>query len=121
MRNVAVFDTNILIDFSYQNEQAARVIKSYPGRLISIVTWIEFLTGVPYPYIEKAKGFLEDMFEIIYPEQAVYEMTVQLRREQRLKLPDAMIYATAKTEGVVLVTRNTNDFDGNQPDVHVPY
>ena len=40
---------------------------------------------------------------------------------KRLKFPDAMIYATAKSLAVPLVTRNTKDFDETAPDVHIPY
>jgi predicted nucleic acid-binding protein len=45
-----------------------------------------------------------------------------LRRERpRLKLPDAIILATAQTRGRVLVTRNTKDFPAEMPGIRVPY
>jgi len=37
------------------------------------------------------------------------------------KLPDAVIWATADSEGCILVTRNTKDFDGNHPMIRIPY
>ncbi len=117
----AVFDTNILIDFSHSNEQAQEVIKFCRERLISVVTWIEFLTGIPEPRLDQAKAFLEDMFEVIYPDEIIYDITLDLRRQKRLKLPDATIYATAKSIGAPLVTRNTKDFDRNWADIDVPY
>jgi predicted nucleic acid-binding protein len=44
-----------------------------------------------------------------------------IRRERRLKLPDAIILATARVHGLVLVTRNTRDFPADDPMVRVPY
>ncbi|PJB69367.1 MAG: VapC toxin family PIN domain ribonuclease [Alphaproteobacteria bacterium CG_4_9_14_3_um_filter_47_13] len=117
----AVFDTNILIDFSRSHIGAQEIIRNCSERYISVVTWLEFLTGIPEPKIPQAKEFLNDVFDVIYPEESIYERTLMLRRLKKLKLPDAMIYATAKEFSVSLVTRNTKDFDGSQPDVHVPY
>ena len=44
-----------------------------------------------------------------------------LRQSLRLKLPDIMIYASAKAGGGVLVTRNTKDFKPEWDDVYCPY
>jgi predicted nucleic acid-binding protein len=52
--------------------------------------------------------------------QGVAALSVARRREQRLKLPDAVIYATAQAENCLLVTRNTN-FDVTLPNVRIPY
>ena len=118
---IAVFDTNILIDFSYSNSQAQATIGGCRERLVSVVTWIEFLTGIPESRLDQARAFLNDMFKVIYPDETVYEITLNVRRQQRLKLPDAMIYATAKSLGVPLIPRNTKDFDESLPDIVVPY
>lgn len=37
-------------------------------------------------------------------------MVIQIRREVRIRLPDAIIAATAKTANFYLVTRNIEDF-----------
>ncbi len=117
----AVFDTNILIDFANAHEEARAIIRRCDERMISVITWVEFLTGVPYPKMEEAKAFLSDMFDIIYPDEEIYNMALDIRREKRLKLPDATIHATAKHLNVPLVTRNTKDFDETMPDICVPY
>jgi hypothetical protein len=36
-------------------------------------------------------------------------------------LPDAVIWATAQTQAVLLVTRNTKDFAADDPSVRLPY
>lgn len=46
---------------------------------------------------------------------------IDLRRQLRLRLPDAIVLATADWEGCILVTRNAKDFDSNAPRVRVPY
>jgi predicted nucleic acid-binding protein len=46
---------------------------------------------------------------------------VELRRQLRLKLPDAILLATADREGCILVTRNAKDFDADDPRVRIPY
>ena len=38
-----------------------------------------------------------------------------------MKLPDAIILATARVHRPVLATRNTKDFAREDPSVHVPY
>ena len=52
----------------------------------------------------------------------VADMAAALRRSQRWKLPDALQAAIAKHHELVLVTRNTCDFQaGGTPEVWVPY
>ena len=46
---------------------------------------------------------------------------VALRREHRMRLPDAIIWATAQDLGVLLVTRNSRDFPSKDPGVRIPY
>jgi len=121
MIDSAVFDTNILIDYSNGNEDAQRVVRTTTIRTISQATWVEFLVGVPLPRIDRFKSFLRKNFEIIEPDLALSDYIIDLRRTRRLKLPDATIYATAKFLGVPLITRNTKDFDVTAPDVIVPY
>lgn len=40
----------------------------------------------------------------------VIEQTIQLRKQKKIKLPDAIIAATALVHGFTLLTRNTKDF-----------
>ena len=44
-----------------------------------------------------------------------------IRRAQRIRLPDAIIRASARSESALLVTRNSKDFPADEPDVRVPY
>jgi predicted nucleic acid-binding protein len=51
----------------------------------------------------------------------IAEEAVRLRRDRRLRLPDAFVWATARVEGVLLVTRNAKDFPVREPSIRVPY
>jgi predicted nucleic acid-binding protein len=46
---------------------------------------------------------------------------LSLRRSHRIKLPDAVIWATAQVHALLLVTRNTKDFPEGDPGVRAPY
>ena len=43
--------------------------------------------------------------------EQVAEIAIEIRKTVRIKLPDAIIAATAKHYGLILVTRNSKDFD----------
>lgn len=118
-----VFDTNILIHFSRNDPKAIEALRFCRERYISIVTWVEFLAGIPEEREDQARAFLDDIFEVIYPDERDYEMILGLRRgktQKRLKLPDAMIYTAAKAVQGTLVTFDAKDFDEQAPDIYVP-
>lgn len=70
---------------------------------------------------EKAcRAFLSG-FRLLALDQKVAETTVAIRKQRRLKLPDAIIVATAQSEQCLLVTRNTKDFKENDPSIRIPY
>ncbi len=56
-------------------------------------------------------------------EEAMIEMrrAVQIRKTARIKLPDALIWASAQAHSMLLVTRNTKDFSASEPGVRIPY
>ncbi|MFW1123213.1 PIN domain-containing protein, partial [Vibrio parahaemolyticus] len=70
--------------------------------------------------VEPTRRFLEG-FDVIALDDEIANRAVALRRAHRIKLPDAVIWATAQTAGRLLVTRNTKDFPPNDPGVREPY
>lgn len=62
-----------------------------------------------------------ERFELLEIDQPVAERAIELRRENRVRLPDAIIRATAQIHGRVLVSRDVRDFPSNTPGIHVPY
>ena len=116
----ALFDTNILIDHLNNFPEADDEIERYQDRAVSIVTWIEVMAGAGGDLAEPTRRYL-DGFEILSVDSRVAERAVILRRESRIKLPDAVIWATAQVGGRLLITRNTKDFPAHDPGVRAPY
>jgi len=116
-----VFDTNILIDYLAGKQPAKDEIGHYQQPRISIITWIEVMVGANGKSEEtRIRQFL-NTFAIVPIDEQVAEAAVLLRREYRLKLPDALIWAAAKSRESLLITRNTRDYPADEPDIRVPY
>jgi predicted nucleic acid-binding protein len=115
----ALFDTNILIDYTHGIVEAELELSSYGIRGISIITWIEMLAGAKQNEEEATRRFL-GRFELVPLTDDVADEAIRLRREARMKLPDAIILATAVAQDWLLVTRNTKDFREGRH-IRIPY
>jgi len=116
----ALFDTNILIDFLNAVPQAKEEINLYRDKAISIITWMEVLVGAPEAVEPATRDFLAG-FEVIGLDGKIAEGAVTLRQARRIKLPDAIIWASAHETGSLLITRNRKDFPDSDPSVRIPY
>ena len=103
-------DTNIIIYYLNGDEIAIDWLRKHKGLSISIIASLEVLS---YPFTEEedeiVRGFL-DAFGLFDLDQPIFEKTIQLRRTHKIKLPDAIIAATASYHNLTLVTRNVSDF-----------
>lgn len=115
-----LFDTNILIDYLNAVPEARKELALYEGRAISIVTWMEVLIGTDERTEGVTRRFLAG-FDILPIDAGVAELAVSMRKARRLKLPDAIIHATASVHSMLLVTRNEKDFPGSAPGIRMPY
>jgi predicted nucleic acid-binding protein len=81
------------------------------GISISIITKIEAL-GFSFKINEAHKLLLDicNELRVVSLTDLIVEETINLRRENRIKLPDAVIYATALVENLPLLTNNIGDF-----------
>ncbi len=116
----AVFDTNILIDYLNGIDAAREELARYRVRQISIITFIEVLVGAKAGEDKAIRGFLAT-FQIIELSAEIAKEAIAIRKELRLKIPDAIVYATARSQGCLLVSRNTKEFKSEWPDIRVPY
>jgi len=117
----ALFDTNVLIDYLGGVSAARTELRRYEERAISIVTWMEVMIGARAEVEAETRVFLRDGFAVIALSDEIAERAVSLRRQHRLKLPDAVIWASAQAHSALLVTRNTRDFPADTPGVRMPY
>lgn len=116
-----LFDTNIFIDAANGHEIAKRALLSAEDAALSRISWIEVLAGGKS---EKERDLLRQflsVWPVIELDALVAEAVVIIRRETRLKLPDAVLLATARVHGRKLHTRNTKDFPARWPEIVVPY
>ncbi|WP_158944448.1 type II toxin-antitoxin system VapC family toxin [Granulicella sp. S190] len=115
-----LFDTNILIDHLNGVSKATREIQRQ-NPSISTITWIEVMTGAKTQSEEVIlRAFLVN-FQVLAITSAVAEQAALNRRQKRIKMPDAIILATAEIAGRILVTRNVKDFPAGTRGVRVPY
>ena len=104
-------DTNVIIDFS-----ANRIPKAGSALLskcfdedprISIVTKIELLG---FPFVTLVVTDLVKASIIVGLTDEIVDETISIRKQHKIKLPDAIIAATSLVSGLVLLSRNSSDF-----------
>lgn len=116
----ALLDTNILIDYLNGIDAAREEIDRYQAPLISLVSWMEVMAGAKPAEEPVVRAFLRQ-FELVPLDASVAESAVRIRREHRVRLPDAIVWASAQVRSALLVTRNTKDFPPDLPGVREPY
>ncbi len=116
-----LFDSNVLINvLNVYREDATAILRRTPHRYraISIITWMEVLAGAVQIDQLETEAFVND-FQVMEVTAEIAARTVLVRRQMRLKLPDAIIYSTALATGRTLVTFNSRDFPAGTPSVHL--
>lgn len=121
-----LLDTNILIYHLNRSipvqsiEKIRQILKDHFN--ISVISKMELLgfrRHSPQSYKE-SESFLENA-EIIGLDDEIVDTVIQLRRNKSIKLPDAIIAATARVNQWTLVTRNENDFSGIELTILNPF
>ena len=107
-----LLDTNIIIysvleKFDYLDS----FLSHKPKSAVSIITKIEVLgfKGIT----ESDKNIFEAIFNIlpVIPlTDNIANVSVKLKQQRKIKLGDAIIAATALTNGLTLITNNVSDF-----------
>jgi len=104
-----IFDTNVLIYLSKNLLDPEKVLKNEIA--ISVITKIEAL-GFTFKNNDEHELLLAicNDLKVISLSDIIAEETINLRKNFRIKLPDAIIYATALVEKHPLLTNNISDF-----------
>ncbi len=115
MTQGCLLDSDILI--YYINGQLVAETEEYLLSLleqpvhISVISRIEVLgwRGHTDDSLKMTNELMQTLREIVMEEQVV-QKTIEIRRTVRIKLPDAIIAASALVHSLTLVTRNLRDF-----------
>lgn len=116
----ALFDTNILIDYLNGVAAAKKELARYRDRAISVITWMEVLVGTAASEESAIRTWLSS-FQVIELNGEIASRAVEIRQQRRIRLPDAIVWASADVNALLLVSRNTKDFPADEPSVRVPY
>ena len=110
-----LIDTNVFIDFlngrlpTLSSQWLIEQVDNGYGYL-SVINRIELLVR-PGNLTEGAamRQIISSCTELPLDERTI-QQTIRLRQQHRVKLPDAIIAATALAHGIPLLTRNVSDF-----------
>lgn len=111
----AVLDSNIVILLSKGMADIDSILKSYHSISVSIITYME-VKG--YSKLSSAEEKLIDAFfdniQVSDVTKELAEIVVTNRKDskKKIKIPDAIVLATAKLLQADLITNNVSDFKG---------
>jgi len=116
--NKAILDSNVIIDAVRNLIDIERSIFQFKDIYISLITYIEVLG---YNFKDENEKLLTSqilgMFVIINPDVEIADLTISYRKMKKIKVPDAIILATAKKLNAILLTSNIADFKNIDADV----
>lgn len=104
-----LLDTNILIDVLRGEARALAWLDLQERPKISVISWIEVLVSCRAGESDRVEAWLES-FARLPLDDAIALESVRLRQRHGLKIPDAIILATARCADLSLATRNSRDF-----------
>ena len=118
MGQQCLIDSNVIIDYLGgkipvdKREFMNAVINDMPA--VSIISKIEVLGfNAPADELKLLEYFFTDVL-VLEMNNQIIEQTILLRRNTKMKTPDAIIAATALVYDLTLITRNTSDFKNIQ-------
>jgi len=113
-----LIDTNAVIDYlgkklpSTGMDFMSRIIDAVPN--VSVITKIEVLGfNAPDQHYQLLTNFMDDA-TVLDLTSTIVDVSIDIRKQHKTKLPDAIIAATALVYDLVLISRNTSDFKNIQ-------
>lgn len=112
MNGNIIFDTNILIYLSKKIIKPEKIFEKDVVYYISVISKMELL-GYAFRnrFEEEFLTNLINSLNVVPLSDAIVDTTITLRKNNKIKLPDAIVYATAQVLNGKLFTNNIADFD----------
>lgn len=108
----ALIDSNIFIYISQKKLDFEILLNDYDAFYASIISYMEVL-GFNFKS-EDEKIIIDTLFEdieVLDLNAEIVKKVIELRRTSKIKLPDAIVLATAEVHQLDLITRNVKDFE----------
>ena len=117
----ALFDSNIIIYLS-KKEIPYSYIDQFDEHHVSVITYMEIL-GHRFRDKSEEKFIQEllELFKTLYIDREIADKVIEIRKKGRIKLPDAIIAATAISNELFLITRNVDDFKKIEVSISNPF
>lgn len=117
---VALLDSNIFIYLSQKLLSFEQVFEQHKSFSTSIISYMEVMG---FNFInDKEEKVLEHFFcniSIKNIDKNIVNKVIEIRKNKKIKLPDAIVYATASINEMDLITRNVGDFKNIDDTVRV--
>lgn len=116
----ALLDSDAIIYATKRTIDAEKLLSEYDSYFVSIISFIEVYC---YDFPNGAeKDIADEIFknlEIVDLDNVIAQQSIVYRKNptRKIKLPDAVILATARNLGAVLITNNQTDFAKADPSV----
>ncbi|GAK56141.1 ANL34 protein [Candidatus Vecturithrix granuli] len=120
MSGNVLLDSNIIVYLAKGELNREQFFDDTNTYCISVISYMETL-GFQFEN-EREKEFIQhllSLFQMIYIDKKVADKVVAIRQQKKIKLPDAIIAATALEKQCVLVTRNDADFKHIDPNLRL--
>lgn len=120
--NRVLLDSNVIVFASKQQIDTNKLLNSYSEFCTSIINFME-VYGYEFENQEE-RELMDDLFsifEIIDLNKIIAEQVIFYRKQKgkKIKLPDAIVLATAKYLNATLLTDDWDDFLGIDPNVRI--
>lgn len=107
----AIFDSDILINYSKEEINLDNYFNNYEKIFISVITYMEIFG---YEFKNKNEEILlnkiMEKIDTININEDIISKVIEVRKNFKVKLPDAIIFATATYLNADLITINEDDF-----------
>ena len=106
-----LLDTNVILDF--MGEKLPAKSEVFLSKIIDEQINISAINKIELLGFSKPEQILLDLVsfaEVYYVDDEIIDKTIELRRKYKIKLPDAIIAATAIVCDFILISHNFKDF-----------